>query len=875
MLRRVILLFLLLSLAVPSLAGAWTITARIGSPAGSISGGSPTRITVASGTGYISVPAGDTTVTITPAAGYRITLVSLDGVGIAVPAEGGDVVIPQAGKTSRSLTAYFTVATYAITVNQSPNGTVSVQQTSPATGAVSQTGLGSLRVGAVIKITASPNTGYHVTGIKVGNNTVWTGDSAASQVYNYTMEPANTTVSATFALVPTAHALLTADNTKAAVSMPINFNAYGSSTNDPELIYRFFISSGDATKAVITPDTATQTPTATFSASAPGIYGVKVTVTSLHGATDTSTELAVTISSQADYDSGICSSCHTNRDPAITSAYQLSVHYLSAGISCPSCHNPDNQLPHPYISNPLNSCAQCHATVTPQLVTDYLASPHNGSINCTGCHSDHSVKAEMTVCRNCHDSAFSGNGIHAIFATLQPDVCSKCHTSHNPRSGATAGHFNGYTSFANPGYHASYVTPRTSCNYCHLTQSDRMTFTPQDPDMLEKRQAWSNSGHGYVFGNSVRNRPGIDWKTMGQAGIDYTKAANAQDCVRCHTPSGFRQYIDSTGTGVAPVAGTGDPTSEPLTCNICHTADFAFNDMQNGMWTNVLDVGPAVIYYNFSSQATGKITNRVVYNDIGESNICMPCHTGKQIGSTITKAATALLDFSNTPFLDSHAMAAGAILYKKAGYMAFKSNMDYLDPSPHQIGGSDQGPCVVCHMDSSAFAFGFDQIHSFTPFVKNQAGEVVSIGNPACYECHPGAGHPLTPESLNMLKGQYQAALKALAAQLALKQMHYKADAAPYFFNSADDTQAANAVSNWINKNTMGAAFNLHLLTKEESAYVHNPRITRLLIYDSIDWLDDGNINASVKSTLDALPTETEYKGAAATYLLNTTGGRP
>ena len=874
MLRRVVLLFLLISVAVPSLANAWTIAAKIGSPAGSISGGSPTSVTVSSGTGYLTVPAGDTTVTITPAAGYRITLVTLDGVGIAAPTDGGVVAIPQAGKTSRALTAYFTAATYSVSVTQAPNGLVTVQQISPTTGTISQTGLTSLRTGAVVKITASPSSGYHVTSMKVGSTTVWTGDSATSQIYNHTVGTANTTTTATFALVPVAHASLLVGTTRTTVNTAVSLDASGSTTNDPALTYRFFISSGNAATASVTPSTATLTPTATFSASAAGVYGVKVTVTSAQGATETSAETSISVVSQADYDSGVCSSCHTNRDPAIASAYQLSVHYLSAGVSCPNCHNPDSQLAHPYITQPVDSCAQCHSTVTPQLVTDYLASPHNGTTNCTGCHTDHSVKAQMAVCRNCHDSAFTGNGIHAIFATLQPDICAKCHTSHNPRSGATAGHFNGYTSVANPGYHASYVTPRTSCSDCHLTAADQFTFTAADPDMKEKRLAWSNSGHGDVFRNTIRNRPGIDWKTMGQAGIDYTKAANAQDCVRCHTASGYLQYVNSLGANVAPVAGAGDPTSEPLACNHCHNEGFAFADMSNGMWTNVLDVGPAIVYYNFSSQATKKISNRVVYNDLGESNLCMPCHTGKQVGTTITKAATALLDFSNTPFLDSHGMAAGAVLFKKAGYSAFKSGLDYLDPAPHQFGGSDQGPCIVCHMDSSAFVYGFDQIHSFTPFVKNETGDVISVGNPACFECHGGVANPLTPDGLNTLKARYQAALRALAAQLALKNMYYNPGVAPYFFKTANDTTAANAVTNWGNKNVLGAAFNLHLLTKEQSAYIHNPRITRLLIFDSIDWLDNGVIDGTITATMDALPSDTEYKAAAIAYL-TPAGKRP
>jgi hypothetical protein len=48
----------------------------------------------------------------------------------------------------------------------------------------------------------------------------------------------------------------------------------------------------------------------------------------------------------------------------------------------------------------------------------------------------------------------------------------------------------------------------------------------------------------------------------------------------------------------------------------------------------------------------------------------------------------------------------------------------------------------------------------------------------------------------------------------------------------------------------MGAAFNYNLLLHEPGAYVHNLQYTRKLIYDSIDFLDDGLLNGSVESTL-------------------------
>ncbi len=74
-------------------------------------------------------------------------------------------------------------------------------------------------------------------------------------------------------------------------------------------------------------------------------------------------------------------------------------------------------------------------------------------------------------------------------------------------------------------------------------------------------------------------------------------------------------------------------------------------------------------------------------------------------------------------------------------------------------------------------------------------------------------------------------------------------------------------------KNNMGSAFNFNLLEHDPGAYAHNRVYVKRLIYDSIDWLDDGVMNYSVGATLDALPPATPYKAEAMTYLLP--GGAP
>lgn len=61
---------------------------------------------------------------------------------------------------------------------------------------------------------------------------------------------------------------------------------------------------------------------------------------------------------------------------------------------------------------------------------------------------------------------------------------------------------------------------------------------------------------------------------------------------------------------------------------------------------------------------------------------------------------------------------------------------------------------------------------------------------------------------------------------------------------AADDQLGAIA-----GKNNMGAAFNYNLLEHDGGAFAHNRYYSKRLIYDSIDWLDDGVMNGSVNLT--------------------------
>jgi hypothetical protein len=254
----------------------------------------------------------------------------------------------------------------------------------------------------------------------------------------------------------------------------------------------------------------------------------------------------------------------------------------------------------------------------------------------------------------------------------------------------------------------------------------------------------------------------------------------------------------------------------------------------------------------------------------------MKCHSGTQGGRNIT-ALSAVADFSNLAFISSHSSAAAGILFKSIGYeFAFKNYSNSWHFKHDRIGnnnykaygydtGSD-GPCVGCHMSST-------NKHTFTPLSKNSSGVVTTITSSSCAGCHRGPAY-LDAGRMTVREAKFAAVLLVLRKVLETRGIYY-ADVAPYFFRSVGNTDPANAVTNWGNADTMGAAFNFNLLQHEPGAYAHNMIYTKRLIFDSIDFLDNGVLDNSVVATINGLSgLDANQKVTAAGYLTSS-GARP
>ena len=152
-----------------------------------------------------------------------------------------------------------------------------------------------------------------------------------------------------------------------------------------------------------------------------------------------------------------------------------------------------------------------------------------------------------------------------------------------------------------------------------------------------------------------------------------------------------------------------------------------------------------------------------------------------------------------------------------------------------------------------------------------------------CNTCHGSSAASTSPAILDAKKQGYLAAITIITSQLAAKGVYYNATLPPYFFTTNNQSLQGSStqVLNWnaldtqkYGANLMGAAFNLRLL-QTDAGWVHNGTTAKRLLYDTIDYLDDGTQNNSVATTITELYTAGTISSTTESNALTYIGTRP
>jgi hypothetical protein len=515
------------------------------------------------------------------------------------------------------------------------------------------------------------------------------------------------------------------------------------------------------------------------------------------------------------------------------------------------------------------ACIGCHdadSWITPgtrkPLVPEWKNSTHmtaNGA-GCVDCHDDGYM--HPASCTRCHNV-----GAQSRNPSNNPDQdgkCAKCHDStkgfDNKREydgiiqNTLTEHFStptlaSYTSPSN--FKARYVTKnyQNSCRSCH---------NPHDTaTAMEKFRQWSRSGKGNVSAAPWSSR---DFRLSGTALPATPATSYGNECVRCHTSTGFIAYLKNKT--IAPFGGPSKTEGrEVLACNACHDdgSGYAYS-------YKVRSVGQVTAYYNLSTTQAGiryRIRIPEIYENVNTSNVCVACHVGREIGEVIKQAATQGLNFANTAFISSHYLTGGATIFQTSGYefpgKTYPSGTGEPNSYLHRkVGvGNDRGtgsdgPCVTCHLKPGR--------HTFLPVTLTElvppetslwTRHVTAIVSPECIKCHNFiTTQPLDSAKMNDLKEGFFQTTEVLRLKLAANNMFYRSGG--MFTTLTGNTR----VTNWVKfgtgsgPNTMGAAFNYVLLANDYGAYAHNSYYGKRLLYDSIDMLDDGQLNDTTCTTI-------------------------
>lgn len=538
-------------------------------------------------------------------------------------------------------------------------------------------------------------------------------------------------------------------------------------------------------------------------------------------------------------------------------------------------------------------CIDCHSGVNSPVVAgariteEWKNSNHNtaksGATFGAGCADCHEPQVgHPNNCSRCHGGTPSAANVTGTDITRNPDEQLKCFKCHHSRS-LSRGHFNNMTTGSS--YPAEFVTQNNigKCRICH-NPHDVSTLMPLNKD-------WAESGHGNVTAKPWTEQ---DFKTN-------------TSCIRCHTATGFKNFVFNNFTTPFPTATwatPGDKSREVLSCDTCH----ASYDFKN----SVRKTRPFTAPYN-------KNLDKKTFPDVGGSNICIACHSGRESMATILAMTTMSSATTTTSgFKNPHYMAAAGLMYMTTGFTNFTTmttkaasgntyaasytmyygsgstptgnissthrklgtpliNGDSHNTAAFVPGKFDaDGPCVTCHMNATGKP---DRKTSHT------FGVNANAFNQVCINCHSSEGTTiLTGDNFQSVFLEEQALVFQNALNLAIKLLKdrynitYTAATNPYFFeaNGKSVTNWKRGRSNTEAKRLMGACYNINLLVKEPAAYVHGRTFTRRLIYDTIDYLDDGKINMStgataIASAMKDLNNALIYvKGASSTDPLTT-----
>lgn len=581
------LMILVLLLAVPAIANAWYVSAKT-SPATGAGTIAP------SGSRTYAAGVDSEEFTVTPAPGYTLSRVTLDGVAIA-PNANGKYVAPYASTlTWRYLVAYFTAGTVNITTSVTGGGAIRE---------ANYLSLTSIPVGSTRSLLVIPNSGYQIGTLSASGSPSIANQADGSRLVTYDNLQANQSVNAVFSLIPVVVANAGADVTTTGAGVTYAATLFGSNStsNQGAISYQW---SGPAALVFGSPNAADTTVYSDI----PGDYTATLTITS-NGITKSDTAVVHVVSRIA-YQVSQCTKCHSGNTTALVGLYESSPHAVNN--ACQGCHT---DSPHVALPSP-NVCADCH--------TDTSRHPFTITDTCTSCHNSHSTVVGSTAMPDgLHYNNISTGMYPASYVTSRA-ACANCHNNTAPNKAIrmqwrAAQHAN----ITSMGWIARDFKTLNGCVRCHTTT-------------------------GFIAYSTG--------KVTAAWGVSEDKTKEVLTCIGCHSDSVTGAV--RTMAQVTPYPNDGFVTPDTGKSNIClpcHAGTNSGNSIKallqaQADFGNLGFVNPhykaatgslyGVAGYHFSGRS---YTDEATHNHLGigdGSGTCVSCHRNSMNGHTFQGEVT-------------------------------------------------------------------------------------------------------------------------------------------------------------------------------------------------------------------------------------------
>jgi hypothetical protein len=357
----------------------------------------------------------------------------------------------------------------------------------------------------------------------------------------------------------------------------------------------------------------------------------------------------------------------------------------------------------------------------------------------------------------------------------------------------------------NGGAEETTTTTAAPTTTAAVTTTTTTTPGPEEPEVeIPNLAAWEGSGHADATAEAFRH-----WDEDDPAVIPA-------NCARCHSDTGYKDYIGADGTAAGTVEADAAPGTV-ITCTTCHNATTAAMD-------SVTMPSGAVI--------TG----------LGPEARCMQCHQGRESTVSVNATIEGLeLDAvsADLRFRNIHYYAAAATKYGTLAKGGYEYEGKTYDGFFQHVAGYTS--CVDCH-NSHTLELKVEECAGCHAGVATaeDTKNIRMAGSQADYDGDGDVAEGVFYEIEGVREYLY-AAILAYAADVAGAAIVYDPGRYPYWFGDANANGALDegeeSFASWTPR-LLKAAYNYQVSVKDPGAFAHGGKYIIQLMVDSTEDLN-------------------------------------